>query len=429
MKTLIEKLIPVNFYNSLVLGYHYFQAWRYALKYRFPGRKMKIIGVTGTNGKTSTCFMIHNMLVESGIKTGLMTTVAYGVDRDIVDQTEHVTTVSARVLQKRLAEFCQQGVEVVVLEVTSHALAQHRVWGVDFTIGVLTNITHEHLDYHRTFERYAAAKIKLFKNVAKNKGAIIVNADDQASMKWTRPFARLTYGIKHGQYRAEKIKLGATSSSYAVRTKDGIYQIQCQIPGEFNIYNSLATVLVGQELGLTKQQIEQGISSLEQIAGRMTVIEAGQKYTVIVDFAHNPDSFTKIFESIKSQVKGKLVVLFGSAGRRDQAKRAIQGQIAAKYADEIILTEEDDRDEDGQMILEQIAAGALEAGFAKDKLFLELDRQKAIKFALTRVKSAKDIVLFLGKGHEKTIERADQTLDWNETKVVTEAIKNSLKKS
>jgi len=379
--------------------------------------------VTGTNGKTSTCFMIHKMLTEAGIKAGLMTTVAYGVGNDITPQVAHMTTVSAPLLQKRLAEFKKQNVEWVVLEVTSHALAQHRTFGVPIEIAVMTNVTHEHLDYHKTFERYLAAKTKLFK-LASRVG--IINADDPSAETFRQAVKQsVSYGLKSGDWRAQDINLSAHGSDYTALIDGDSYYIHVNIPGEFNVYNSLAAAAVGREVGLTKTQIEQGIAALAGVEGRMTVVDAGQPFSAIVDFAHTPDSFERLLNDVRNTTKGKLVVLFGSAGRRDETKRAIQGEIAGKYADEIILTEEDDRDINGNTILSQIASGAEKAGKKREEnLFLVPDRTAAINFAVSRVSSSKDTVIFLGKGHEKTIERADGAHPWNEIETVRQAILN-----
>ena len=384
---------------------------------------MRVIGVTGTNGKTSTCFMIHKMLTEAGIKAGLMTTVAYGVGNDITPQVAHMTTVSAPLLQKRLAEFKKQNVEWVVLEVTSHALAQHRTFGVPIEIAVMTNVTHEHLDYHRTFERYLAAKTKLFK-LANRVG--VINADDPSAETFRQAVKQsVSYGLKSGDWRAQDINLSAHGSDYTALIDGDSYHIHVNIPGEFNVYNSLAAAAVGREVGLTKTQIERGIAALAGVEGRMTVVDAGQPFSAIVDFAHTPDSFERLLNDVRNATKGRLVVLFGSAGRRDEAKRAIQGEIAGKYADEIILTEEDDRDVNGNTILSQIASGAEKTGKKREKnLFLIPDRTAAINFAVSRVSSSKDTVIFLGKGHEKTIERADGAHPWNEIETVRQAILN-----
>ncbi len=417
-RKVVKKLIPKNTFKKVEPYGHLAETVIHQTKQGFPAKGLKIIGVTGTNGKTTTCFMIHKMLINAGFKVGLMTTVAYGIGEDLHPQVAHMTTVSSSLLLKRLNKMKQQGAEWIVLETTSHALAQNRTWGIDYYMAVMTNLTHEHLDYHGTFDNYRNAKVKMFKLANKNKHGSqlgIINADDENAKYFAKPIKNtITYGINSGDLKAKDINLSPAGVSYSVSIKNDKYNIKCHIPGSFNVYNSLAVVAVGRELGLTVHQIEQGIASLTGVEGRMTKIDIGQNFDVIIDFAHTPDSFEKLFKDLKPVIKGKLIVLFGSAGRRDEAKRAIQGRLAGKYADILVLTEEDDRDIDGNLILEQIASGAQQVGKVKNEsLFLILDRASAIEFALKQAKS-NDTVLLLGKGHEKTIERADGEHDWDE---------------
>lgn len=426
MKQFIKKLIPISLFQAIVPYWHLGRAIVVNIRYGFPAHGMRVIGVTGTNGKTTTSFMIQRMLVESGHKTALMTTVAHGIEYNITPQIAHMTTVSTETLMKRIAYYKKQGVEWLVLETTSHALAQYRTWGVPYEIAVITNITHEHLDYHGSFASYKGAKRRLFTLAARHGLRLgIANADDPEGVDFAQITPNhITYGIKSGDIHAENIRSQADGSHYTARVDDESYQIQCHIPGEFNIYNSLATVAVGRALKLSKQQIEQGIAALKGVEGRMDTVDEGQKFSVVVDFAHTPDSFERLLRDLRKSTKGKLVVLFGSAGRRDEAKRAIQGEIAGKYGDEVIVTEEDDRDVDGHQIMNQIAEGAEKSGRVRDHdLFLILDRPEAIQFAMTRAHSADDTVVLLGKGHEKTIERADGEHPWNELEEVRKAIK------
>ncbi len=408
-RKIVKKVIPAGLFKKIEPLGHKGEAVMYASLNGFPAKGMKVIGVTGTNGKTSTCFMIHKMLTEAGYKAGLMTTVAYGVGEDIKPQVAHMTTVSVPLLNKRIKAMRAQGAEYLVLEVTSHALAQHRVWGVPFSIAVMTNVTHEHLDYHGTFERYLDAKRQLFKLTNRNRQGLqlgIINAEDENAGAFASDVVNpVTYGLKSGDIRATKVKLTPSGSRYVAVTGDDEYRIECHLPGSFNVSNSLAAVAVGRALALTKDQIQKGIAALRTVEGRMERIDEGQDFDVIIDYAHTPDSFEKLFRDLKPVVKGKLIALFGSAGRRDEAKRAEQGRIAGKYADEVVVTEEDDRDIDGQEIMEQIAAGAEEVGKKRDEnLFLVHDRAEAIAFAFGRAEKG-DTVILLGKGHEKDILR------------------------
>lgn len=426
IRTTVKKLIPRSLFRQIEPIGHLLEAVLMNLRYGFPGRKLRIIGVTGTNGKTTTSFMIHRLLHEAGIKTALLTTVANGVGDDIIPQTEHITTAQASVLQRRLRDFVRQGVEWVVVETSSHALAQNRVWGLPYEIAVMTNITHEHLDYHGTLERYVEAKRRLFK-IANRHGLRfgVVNAEDPSAQKFVNTVANhTTYGIGKGELQAEKIKLSADGTHYLARIDDDKYDITVNIPGKFNVSNSLAAIAVGRKLKLTKAQIEKGITALHSVEGRMNVIDEGQPFKVIVDFASTPDAFERFFESIRPLTKGKLIAVFGSAGRRDEAKRPVQGEIAGRNSDVVILTEEDDRDVDGNQILQEIAKGAKKAKKQEGKdLFLIHNREEAIGFAMTQATSKDDVVVLLGKGHEQTIERADGEYPWNEANVAREALR------
>lgn len=427
IRRIIKQALPTSVFQAVEPYGHLVEAVTLNALHGFPGRGMNVIGVTGTNGKTSTAFFIHRMLTHAGYRTGIMTTVSYGVNDDIRQQMHHYTNVPVPELMRRLKWMRAQKIDWLVLEVTSQALAQYRVWGVPFSVGVLTNITHEHLDYHKTFERYSEAKRLLFKHVAHNTHGLqigIANADDPQGERfaYTTPHPVL-YGMHRGDVLAEDIKRTPTGSQYTAVAGSDRYDIVCHVPGEFYVQNSLAAICVGRALGLDRKQIEQGIAALEGVAGRMTTVDAGQDFDVIVDYAHTPDSFEKLFKDLRPVVKGKMIVMFGSAGRRDEAKRAVQGRLAGEYADEVILTEEDDRDIDGMDILNQIAGGAEAAGKVRNKdLFLVHDRKEAIRFTLQRARKG-DVVLLLGKGHEKTIERADGEHPWNEIALANRLLK------
>lgn len=395
-----------------------------AHKYKFPGKRMRVIGVTGTNGKTSTCFMIWKMLNEAGHKTGLMTTVAWGVDK-LEEQIEHMTTVDTETLNKRMQRIAESGAEYLVLEITSHALAQNRIYGVPIEIAVMTNVTHEHLDYHKTFKNYRDAKRKLFK-VAKYG---VINEDDGSWSYFASDVDEyITYGINGGILKAEKIELAAEGVKYEVREADEKLKIRTHIPGKFTVYNSLAATAVGLKLGLTKKQIEDGILALVSVEGRMNRVNEGQDFEVIVDYAHTPDAFLKVFESVVPSRRARVISLFGGAGRRDESTRAERGEIGAKNSDIVIITEDDSRDEDRTLIAEEFARGAEKAGKTREKdLFVILDREEAIEKAISLAKKD-DIVLVLGKGHEKTILRAEGAVPFEDLKVVRKVLKKMIKK-
>ena len=436
-------------YNTAVLPYHFVKSLAASTKYGFPGKKLRVIGVTGTNGKTTTCFMLWKMLNTAGHKTGLMTTVGWGVpgltekkltarkikteiapDKDgLIKQVEHMTTSDSFILNQRIHTIADEGAEFLILETTSHALSQFRILGIPIEIAVMTNVTHEHLDYHKTFARYVAAKSKLFKKTSYG----IINRDDPSYQVFAdaTPHKKYTfYGIKNSaSYQATDIKLSASGVEYTI---NGISEkplaIKTKIPGKFNVYNSLACVAVGQKLGLTDQEIKDGIYALSEVEGRMNRLDLGQDFEVIVDFAHTPDAFEKVFTSVKAPSKnGRIISLFGGAGQRDKTTRAERGEIAGKYSDICILTEDDPRDEDPAAIAEMFKEGCKTAGMKDNQILTELDRKKAIELAISLAKKG-DLVLVLGKGHEKTILRADGPHPFEDLKVTAAALK-SLKNS
>ena len=425
IRTAVKKVIPTKLFKSIEPTGHLIESMLVAAKYGFPGKKLRVIGVTGTNGKTTTSFFIQRMLSEAGIPTAITSTVAFGVGNDIERQMEHMTTTKASVLQGRLKKFVEQGAQWVVVEASSHGLAQNRTWGIPFEVAVLTNLTHDHLEYHGTFENYREAKRKLFKIANKNGLRFgVVNAEDPSADIFAKTVANsTTYGIKQGDIVATDVKLSSSGTTYTAKVGDDTYSIKLQIAGEFNVSNSLAAIAVGRKLGLSKEQIENGLASLESVEGRMNAINEGQNFQVLVDFASTPDGFEKLFSSVRPLVKGKLIAVFGSAGRRDENKRSEQGAIAGKYADVIVATEEDDRDDDGEKILKQIAQGAEQSGKVLDTdLFLIPNREEAIGYAFTQAIGPDDMVVLLGKGHEKTIERADGEYPWNESDVARSAL-------
>ena len=425
LKTMLMDKIP--YYNQLVLPYHLVQAVGAAVKYGFPGKKMRVIGVTGTNGKTSTSFMIWKMLNTAGYKTGLMTTVAWGVD-GLEEQVEHMTTVDSETLNRRMQKIAESGAEFLVLEITSHALVQNRIFGVPIEIAVMTNVTHEHLDYHKTFEKYRDAKRKLFKKAQFG----VINGDDESWSQFASDVDKyITYGIKNGILRAKKVSLEASGVEYEVINQgidkdkqESLLKIRTQIPGKFTVYNSLAAVAVGMKLGLTDKEIEDGIGALKSVEGRMNRVDEGQNFEVIVDYAHTPDAFEKVFESVVPSKKKRIIALFGGAGRRDETTRVERGEIGAKNSDVVIITEDDSRDEDRMTIAREFARGAEKVGkkLGKD-LWIELDRRKAIELAISLAKKD-DIVLVLGKGHEKTILRAEGAVPFEDLKVTREILRN-----
>jgi UDP-N-acetylmuramoyl-L-alanyl-D-glutamate--2,6-diaminopimelate ligase len=428
-RKLVKKVIPVALFRAIEPTGHLLESVMWQVLLGFPARDLKIVGVTGTNGKTTTCYMIHEMLHTAGYKVGLMTTVGYGAGMDIHPQMTHMTTMPTHAMLKRIKQLREKGIDWLILETTSHALAQNRVWGIPYSVAVMTNVTHEHLAYHRTFTRYRDAKVKLFKLAAANvKGRRlgIVNADDPSAAYFAKAVpAVILYGVTSpADVRAVKVHSTALTNTYDLEYAGRKLHMKTELPGSFNISNSLAAASVGLALGLTSDQIENGIAALRTVEGRMTRVDKGQDFTVIVDYAHSPDSFEKLFIDMKPLVKGRLIVVFGSqGGTGDVTKRPIQGKLAGQYADLVVITEEDDRGEDGQAILEEIARGTEDAGKVRDSNYwLIHDRTEAIEFALRKARHG-DAVLLLGKGHEKTIERKVEGEEpWDEVMTAEEAL-------
>jgi UDP-N-acetylmuramoyl-L-alanyl-D-glutamate--2,6-diaminopimelate ligase len=336
-----------------------------------------------------------------------------------------MTNVPVPLLMKRLKQMKAEGVEWLVLETTSHALAQHRTWGVPYSVAVLTNITHEHLDYHKTFERYVAAKQRLFQLAQKNKKGLqmgIANGDDQNGAS----FAAVTqnsilYGVEAGEVRALNIKMSASGISYDAKTTDETYHITSHLPGSFNVYNSLAALSVGRAVGLAKAQIEQGIAALPGVAGRMERVAAGQSFAVVVDYAHTPDALENVLGALQAATTGSLSVVFGATGDRDKSKRGPMGEVAARLADKVYLTDDETYTEDPDAIRQAVYQGIVAADGA-DKTQVITDRLAAIRQAFQEAGPG-DTVLLAGIGHQDYRAMGGKKLPWDEREVARRVLK------
>jgi UDP-N-acetylmuramoyl-L-alanyl-D-glutamate--2,6-diaminopimelate ligase len=307
MKKLVKRLVPTSVFKKIEPYGHLAEAILYQSKASFPGRSLKVIGVTGTDGKTTTCTLITQMLRNSGKKVGMITTISidYGDGRGPQDNPSRLTALGANRLAGALKKMREQKVEWLVLEVTSHGMAQHRTFGVPYDFAVMTNVGHEHLDYHGTFENYRDAKRRLFKAANRNKSGKrvgIINAEDPSARLFAGDVKHpITYGTKQADIKAEDIKLTPAGSSYRVKINNALFpqldssdfKIVCHLPGSFNVYNTLAAVTAGLVAGLSKKEITDGIASLHEVEGRMTRVDCGQDFAVIVDYAHTPESFKK----------------------------------------------------------------------------------------------------------------------------------------
>jgi len=406
----IRALIPQKLIN---LGKHLPLAVLAATFYRFPGKKLKVIGVTGTDGKTTTASLIYHILNLGGKRAAIISTVCAKIGDQEIDTGFHVTTPHPWLLQRLLRQMIKQKIEYVVLEVTSHGLDQYRLLGIPFEIGVLTNITHEHLDYHKTYENYVAAKARLLKSAK----IAIVNKDDESykflSSKFKIQSSKfITYGIKNeADFTPKK------------------FEFKTSLPGEYNLYNCLAAIAATSQLGIPAKIIREGVSSFKGVIGRMEEINEGQDFKVIIDFAHTPNALEQVLKSIKSikTEKAKLIVVFGCAGLRDREKRPKMGEIASRLADLVVLTAEDPRTEDVNEIIDQIAKGCLKAsGIEGKNLFKIPDRQEAINFAIQKLAKKEDIIVICGKGHEKSMCYGHTEYPWSEHEAVRKALKSIL---
>lgn len=384
--------------------YHHIVAFFANLTYLFPGRKLIVIGVTGTDGKTTTVNLIYHILKSSGKNVSMLTSIGASVGKKDYETGFHVTTPSPFALQKFLRQAVQSGSEYFVLEVTSHALDQYRTWGIPFKVGVLTNITSEHLDYHKTFDNYLHTKEKLLK-MAK---IAVVNRDDGSYT--------LLSDAKNSKDNKNWITYGFFDSA-DVNLKNFSFESKVMIDS-FNKYNVLAAATVAKSLGLSHEEIRNAIKTFKLPLGRVDFVYEGE-FSVLIDFAHTPNAFEQLLGSLRENTKGRIIHVFGSAGERDHSKRPFMGETSSKHADILILTAEDPRSEDVNKIVDEIASGIKK----KDaKVFKMTDRKDAINAAIEMAGKG-DLVVITGKAHEKSMTYGNRDLPWDEYKVVDNAIK------
>lgn len=369
-----------------------------------PSHKMTVFGVTGTNGKTTTTSIIRDVYNKP---CGYMGTIA--VRYGNVSRIPSLTTPDALEIHGNLKEMADYGMEAVAMEVSSHGLAMGRTDSVDFDIAVFTNLTYDHLDYHKTMEQYFEAKKRLFTRM-KPTAAAVLNADDISfeELKKAASCRVVTYGMENdADYRAEDVSLFVNGSSFTLVHGGKKYKVETNLSAKYNLYNLLGAIAAMHEAGMEIEDILPRLSRISQIDGRMEIIDKGQDFTVIVDYAHTPDGFEKVFEYAKEiSGNGRIYSVFGCAGKRDKVKRKILGQIAAKYCDRVFVTEEDPRDETAEEIAEMILSG-MEEGCG---VFIS-DRYKAIEAAV-QAAAAGDCVLILGKGDEPYMYYEDGRHPW-----------------
>ena len=402
--------------------------------YDYPAQHLCTIGVTGTDGKTTTSNLIHTILREAGKRAGLMSTANFKLDGQEWENTTRQSTLEALEVQQLLRRMVDEGITHTVVEATSHGLELQRVRGCAFDVGVVTNITHEHLDFHKTLENYRRAKARLFEMLdpARTKGsgtrpAAILNRDD-SSYEILRPYCRvpiLDYGIHpSAAVRAVDVRLDASRTRFRAILPGAEVEIETQLVGQFNVSNCLAAIATASSQGIAPAVIARALATVAGVAGRMERIDEGQPFSVIVDYAHTPDSLAKVLATLRPLTAGKLLVVFGSAGERDVLKRPIMGQIAAQMTDFFVITDEDPREEDREKILREIARGSEEAGKREGRDFLCIaDRSQAIATALARARAG-DTILLAGKGHEQSIITGREKIPWDDRRVVREQLRS-----
>ena len=407
--------------------------------YNYPANQLCTIGVTGTDGKTTTCNLISTLLDIVEKPNGLMTTANFKLHGREWENATRQSTLEALEIQQMLRRMVESDIQYAIIEATSHGLELQRVRGCAFDIGVVTNITHEHLDFHGTIENYRRAKARLFEMLvpSRDKGLgirpfAILNRDD-ISYEILKPYCQvpvLDYGLdKSAKVRAVDLKLHATSTHFRAILPDAEIDIETQLVGQFNVSNCLAAIATAHAIGLSHVDIARGLAQVSGVTGRMERIEVGQPFSVIVDYAHTPDSLEKVLSILRPLTSGNLLLVFGSAGERDLQKRPIMGQIAAHLADFFVITDEDPREEDREQILREIANGAITAGKREDRDFLCIaDRKQAIATAFRRAQAG-DTVLLAGKGHEQSIIIGREKIPWDDRVVAREQLQILIQKT
>ncbi len=403
--------------------------------YDFPARKMTMIGITGTDGKTSTCNILHHILIAAGYKTGLISTVNAIIGDEILDTGFHVTTPDAPEVQRYLAKMVDAGLTHVILETTSHGWAQYRVDACEFDIGIFTNITHEHLDYHGSYENYRFAKARLITSLSetinKKHGNIrlaVINYDD-SSYSYLNEVATtkvVSYGLSgRADVFADNIQHITSGTKFRIQMGDIHLSVNSNLYGLFNVSNCLAAAAAAlQGLHIPEEAVITGIASIKGVPGRMERIALGQNFLAFVDFAHTPNALKVALETAnlilldasveKSQPRGRIIAIFGSAGLRDKQKRKMMAEVSNKYADISIFTAEDPRTESLNGILDEMAQGARQNGGIEEMTFWRVkDRREAIRVGIQMARPG-DLVIACGKGHEQSMCFGTVEYSWDD---------------
>lgn len=372
--------------------------------YSFPGNKMKLIGVTGTNGKTTTVNLIEEVLENAGYKTGLIGTIHSRLGEEIIPVSH--TTPESSDLQRLFLTFVEKGANYAVMEVSSHALDLQRVRGVEFDIAVFTNLTQDHLDYHGNMENYLATKGRLFGGLGKNsqkrnRKFAVINVDDQYAERIIEMTSVpvITYGIKNeADVKAKDVSIKAEGAEFTLCYTDRVLPVKLKLAGLFNVYNSLAAIAVGLIEGVPIEKIINVLQEIPGIPGRFEKVENGQDFTVIVDYSHTPDSLENCLKTAREFVKGRVITVFGCGGERDRGKRPLMGEVAGRLSDYSIVTSDNPRGENPQDIIDEILPG-VEKYAAVGAFRVIVNRREAIRYAVNMAKAG-DVIIIAGKGHE-----------------------------
>jgi UDP-N-acetylmuramoyl-L-alanyl-D-glutamate--2,6-diaminopimelate ligase len=390
--------------------------------YGRPANALKLVGVTGTNGKTTTTSLIDSILRASGARTGLFGTIAYRTP--LGERPAPNTTPESLDLQSFFAEIRDAGGSYATLEASSHALALDRLWGCHFAAAVFTNLTRDHIDFHKTFENYFAAKRLLFAGTGSGAPDVaIINTDDEWGKKLTGVVKKtLTYGLQNGaDLKAKKFQLSFKGLNFTAQTPAGAIQVESSLVGRINVYNILAAVGAAIGLNVPNDVIETGIRNLRAVAGRFERVDLGQPFLVVVDYAHTDDALENLIRTARElNPKGRIITAFGCGGSRDRTKRPIMGELSGRLSDLSVLTSDNPRQEDPLKIISDIVVGMQKSG---GKYMIEPDREKAIHLAIGEARTG-DIVLLAGKGHEDYQVFADRTIHFDDREVAAKALRD-----
>ena len=393
-----------------------------ATYYGDPSRRLKVIGVTGTNGKSTTTFLVKHLLERANQSTGLIGTVRYEIGERVLPAQR--TTPESLDLQELLSQCVEAGCRNVVLEVSSHALSQGRASEIAFDVGAFTNLTQDHLDFHHGMKDYFEAKARLFDSVRDNQKkerAAVINIDDPYGQQLVARFGRdlpmISYGMgARAQFRASNFKVEMNGTSYQLNAKEKSYLVRLPLIGRFNVYNSLAALAVAHAIGADVRTSVLALANAPQIPGRLEAIPAKRQFHVFVDYAHTDDALLNVLRTCRDLHPNRLILVFGCGGNRDRTKRVLMGTVADQYADYAILTSDNPRKEDPEAIVRDI-----EAGFKRKNYEKIVDRREAISRAIA-LAQPKDIVLIAGKGHEKYQEFGDHTIPFDDVEVAARAL-------